>query len=155
MKWGLLSMGLSEVSREFGYHSAPGWWKPFVALFYENSDFTARAGLRDSDAQTASESRELSQSVWLLLRWVYDDIWGLYGVNHSPFLTAEVRRSLLWRRRRGASWLCWSGSPSKANFSACHSQQFYHTLHALMGLWKLNLCLQIDEVRGINCDCLQ
>lgn len=46
--------------------------------------------------------------------------------------TTEVRRFVRWTRRPGASQLCRSGIPSKANFSVCHSQQLYHTLHTLL-----------------------
>lgn len=53
-------------------------------------------------------------------------------VNHRPFSDHRGRAVCPMHKTTGACWLYWSGCPSKANLSECHSPQFHHMLHAAL-----------------------
>lgn len=109
--------------------------KTFRCSYCENSDFTAAAEPTDPLTEREESSHCVCFTHAVTVRLFFPQAAQMLHspeVDHRPSRTAEVRRSVPRTRRPGASQQCWSGSSSKANFSVCHSQQFYHTFHAAL-----------------------
>lgn len=108
-----------------------------------------------------------SRSVCSLQRWFIMIVWlrdwsYVRLLFHAPLLTAQVNRTTFLRQRSDGLF-AGQDDPEPLNYVGLEFPQKQTSVSAtvnsftthFMLFWKLNLCSQIDGVRGIKCDCLR
>lgn len=126
--------------------------KTFRCSFCANCDFTAAQRISEHERGTLAQCMFYSYCVSPLCTTSTYVVIPLPEVDRRPSPRAEVRRSVPWTRRPGASDNVGLEVRQKRTPASATVNRF--TTRSKL-LWKLNLGSQIDGVRGINCDCLR